>query len=366
MKLQQKVAIFFTGGTIGMRKQVDGSVKPALHLADLLQELPLDMLSQLYTASRLASGEVKDALEPSAISAQYLAEYLLPVEWADLPSPHMTPALMFALAKDVDAMLQQENIAGVVVAHGTDVMEETAFMLDLVVNSPKPVVVTGAMRSFGEAGYDGLRNLGAAIATCFAPLPKHLGTVVLMTDKLFAAREVTKVHSMGVDAFDAPASGPIGTSVAGGIQLYRTPMPHSGFFPSVIEPAVDLITLAPGMDGRFLACSRAHGAKGIVVEGFGAGNVPPSVIDEIELTVQANIPVVLTSRCIEGGVWPVYGYSGGANQLQDMGVILGGNLRGQKARILLMVALGLAEEAEVNSAAERLAIIRSVFAQFPH
>lgn len=347
----RQIALFFTGGTIAMRHTANGTVHPALHAADLLADLPGPL--------------------PGDIA-------LLPVDWANLPSPHMTPELMFRLAKDVGTMLERPDIVGAIVAHGTDVMEETAFMLDLVLTSQKPVLITGAMRSHDEAGYDGLRNLASAVRACLLPLPPGLGTVLLMTDKLFAAREVTKVHSMGIDAFDAPGSGPLGTCVAGGVQLLRMPVPHVPLAAARLEPRVDLIALAPGMDGRLIRYVRESGCRGLVVEGFGAGNVPPGALDAIRECLEEKLPVVLTSRCIEGGVWPVYGYKGGANDLNDMGVILGGNLRAQKARILLMLALGGAagEEAEEHkrgahptggkdAAAERLEAARRVFAAFP-
>ena len=332
----KKITVFFTGGTIAMRQGEDGAVRPALGLGELLAGLPAAVL-------------------PDSVS-------LLPVEWANLPSSHMTPELMFRLAQDVRAMLAREDIAGAIVLHGTDVMEETAFMLDLLVEPVKPVVITGSMRSYGEAGYDGLRNLASAIRACLLPLPSGLGVVLLMTDKLFAAREVTKVHSMGIDAFGSPAAGPLGSCVADGVQLFRMPVPHAPLGTGALEPRVEMLALAPGADGRLIAFCRDGGAKGLVLEGLGAGNVPPGALEELRKTVIAGLPVVLTSRCIEGGVWPVYGYSGGANSLRDMGVILGGNLRAQKARILLMVALGLA----VDTGEEPCEVARRVFDRFPN
>ena len=330
----KSVAIFFTGGTIAMRQGEDGAVRPALSLGELLAELP--------------------ALPEQA--------RLLPVEWATLPSSHMTPELMFRLAGDVRAMLARDDIAGAVILHGTDVMEETAFMLDLLLDSAKPVVITGSMRAYGEPGYDGLRNLASAIRACLSPLPAGLGVALLMTDKLFAAREVTKVHSMGIDAFGSPAAGPLGSCVAGGIQIFRMPVPHAPLGANALEARVELLSLVPGADGRLIAFCRENGVKGLVVEGLGAGNVPPGALEELGKTVNAGLPVVLTSRCIEGGVWPVYGYSGGANTLRDMGVILGGNLRAQKARILLMVALGMAADAGEPPCE----IARKVFDNFPN
>ena len=328
-----KVAIFFTGGTIVM--QSDGAgLRPGVKPAELLTEL----------------------FQGDAPPAE-----ILPVEWADLPSPHMTPELMFRLAGDVRRMLERQDVLGVVVTHGTDVMEETAFMLDLLVPTDKPVVVTGSMRSHDEAGYDGLRNLASAVRACLLPLPAGSGVVVLMSDKLFAAREVTKIHSMGVDAFGSPGAGPLGTCVAGGVQLFRLPLHHKPLPAERIETRVDLVALAPGMDGSLTAFAASR-SKGLVIEGFGAGNVPPGALTEIERAVAAGLPVVVTSRCIEGGVWPVYGYSGGAFRLRDMGVILGGSLRAQKARILLMAALGLCDEC---SGPEALRTVREVFDNFP-
>lgn len=336
------IALFFTGGTIAMKHSGDGTVRPALRAADIVAEL--------------AAGAAPLVVLPDDVA-------LLPVDWADLPSPHMTPELMFRLALDVREALARPDVIGAVVTHGTDVMEETAFMLDLVTDSAKPVLVTGAMRSADEAGYDGLRNLAASLRCCLLPLPAGLGAVIAMTDKLFAAREAVKIHSMGVDAFDAPGAGPLGTLVAGGVQLFRMPVPHAPLRARRLEPRVGLVSLAPGMDGALIRCCREKGDRGLVVEGFGAGNVPPGALDELRLCVEAGLPVVLTSRCIEGGVWPVYGYRGGANDLRDMGVILGGNLRAQKARILLMLALGMAGEGRYSAPVEAA---RRVFEEFPN
>lgn len=338
----RKIVIFFTGGTIAMLHADDGTVRPALHAADIVRALA-------------AAGERGPLLRlPEDVILQS-------VDWADLPSPHMTPDLMFLLAKDVRRALDEPDVVGAVVTHGTDVMEETAFMLDMLLDGAKPVLVTGAMRSADEAGYDGLRNLAACLRCCLLPLPCGLGTVIAMTDKLFAAREATKIHSMGVDAFDAPGAGPLGTCVAGGVQLFRKPLARAPLEVERLEPRVGLVAMAPGMDGALIRCCREKGDRGLVVEGFGAGNVPPGAIEELRLCIEAGLPVVLTSRCIEGGVWPVYGYRGGADDLRDMGAILGGGLRAQKARILLMLALGMAGAGRKGGLVEN---VRRIFEDF--
>jgi L-asparaginase len=318
------VAVFFTGGTLGMRgRPGEGDVAPAGAFDQLMA-----------------------ALAPSIPGVS-----LTPVAWADVPSSNMTPERMFALGRDVEAMLAEDDVCGAVVAHGTDVMEETAYMLDLTVDSDKPVVVTGSMRSLDELGYDGLRNLYCAVLACLE-CPPGAGVVVLMSDRLYAASEVAKTHSMAIDAFDAPGLGPLGSVAGEVLHLSRWPARQKVLKTSAIEPNVDLISLCPGMDGRFIACARENGAAGLVVEGFGAGNVPPAVADALEPLLAEGLPVVLTSRCIQGGVWPIYGYHGGAGEMARKGIILGGALPGNKARIKLMVALGLTRE---------LAAIRSLF-----
>lgn len=330
------VAVFFTGGTIAMR-QLPGQ-----------GTVPVKVHEELSARIALAIPALKLEIVP----------------WAELPSPHITPDHMLKLAHDVQAMCERPEIAGVVVCHGTDCMEESAFMLDIVLQTSKPVVFTGAMRSLDEEGYDGFRNLISAVRACLLPLMKDFGVTVFMADRLYAAREVTKMHSMSIDAFDSPGSGPLGVCVGGAIRLTRRPLRFSPLPVKQLERNVELISLAPGMDGKFIACARAHGAKALVIEGLGAGNVPVSAVDQVLLAVEAGLPVVLTSRCVEGGVWSVYGYTGGAANMHKHGVILGGGLSAQKARILLMAALGSKDapaSSDQPSSALTLDAIRGIF-----
>ncbi|SHN55075.1 asparaginase [Desulfovibrio litoralis] len=307
----KRVAVFFTGGTIAMRSLPDQGVVPV----DLVNELSQSIHKNIPNLQ------------------------LELVHWGDLPSPHISPEHMLELSSEVAEIAKRDDICGVVVSHGTDCMEETAFLLDVTLKLDKPVVVTGAMRSFDEEGYDGFRNLIMAIKACLLPLPKECGVAVLMADKLYSAREVTKVHSMSINSFDSPGTGAIGVCVGDCIALTRIPVASPTLEVEKIKAKVELIALAPGMDGKFIACARESGADGIVIEALGAGNIPISALSEVEKTLKANVPIVLTSRCIEGGVWPVYGYRGGAATMEKQGIILGGSLSAQKARILLMLAL---------------------------
>lgn len=313
---QNEIAIFFTGGTIGMSADPKtGGVAPGGHFQKILGEL----------------------------ETRHPGLALRPIPWSDKPSGHMTPEDMFALAKDVDAALGLENTLGAVVLHGTDTLVETAFMLDLACGSNKPVVCTGAMRYYSETGYDGLRNLLNSLRTVLLPLPREMGVVLLMTDRLFAARDVVKVNSLNIDAFESREAGIVGF-VAGEEVILTHPCGFSARSPLPLrrlETAVPLLTCYTGMDGAGIDSALSSGAKGIVLEGFGAGNIPPGVIDAVRNCIRASVPVVIASRCAEGGVWPIYSYPGGAAYLKDMGAILCGRLGGPKARLLLMAALTL-------------------------
>ncbi|MGE4194148.1 MAG: asparaginase [Pseudodesulfovibrio sp.] len=322
MTKSPEIVIFFTGGTIGM-SPVEGKegVAPGGNFEGLLNQL----------------------------APQESEVVLRPVLWSDKPSPHMTPADMFRLARDVEEALMEESVLGAVVLHGTDTLVETAYMCDLVVHSDKPVILTGSMRYYSEAGYDGIRNLANTVRACLLPLPPGIGACILMTDRIFAAREAVKVNSLNVDAFESREAGVVGYVAGESVLLARrhsTPNPRRKISPPAIEPNVPLLTAYTGIDRSLVDHARSRGAKGIVIEGFGAGNVPPSMVEGIEACLEAGLPVVLATRCIEGGVWPIYGYPGGGADLYAKGVILSGRLGGPKARIRLMCALGLTSDPE--------------------
>jgi L-asparaginase len=312
------ILIFFTGGTICMRPR-DGShdVVPSGDFQHFFGEL-----------------------------SPHIHEVILkPVVWADLPSPHMTPERMFCLAKDVDHALEDPDTLGAVIIHGTDVLVESAFMADLVLSTTKPVIYTGSMRYFSESGYDGIRNLLNSIKACLLPIPPQAGVLLLMTDRLFAAREVIKINALNIDAFDAPESGPIGYIAGEDVVLKRCQIGNVEFSrpiiqTDVIEPNVSLIACYTGMDGSLIEFLRQNNIAGLVIDGFGAGNVPPGIVPELGKLVDNGIPIVLTTQCPQGGVWPIYAYPGGGADLQKKGVILGGRLSGAKARIQLIAALG--------------------------
>lgn len=330
-----KIILFFTGGTISM-KPLTGrrGVGPSREVERFLSEL----------GPHLPNVELEA------------------VHWSNLPSPHMTPQRMFQLAVDIDAALADPAVLGAVVLHGTDVLVESAFMADLIVRSAKPVIYTGSMRFYSESGYDGIRNLLNAVKACLLPVPGDSGVVLLMTDRLFAAREVIKINALNIDAFEAPESGPLGYVAGDTVLLTRCSTGCAGrrrqqqvMRPAAIEPHVALIQCYTGMSAALMDHLQQQKTAGLVIEGFGAGNVPPQIVAPLERMLADDVPVVLTTQCPQGGVWPIYGYAGGGADLEKRGVILGGRLSGAKARILLMVALG---------ETHRLEAIRVVFKSY--
>lgn len=320
MPKQTEIVVFFTGGTIGMSpSEGTPGVSPGGNFEKLLNQF----------------------------KPQDCEVTLRPRLWSDKPSPHMTPEDMFQLARDVEQVLEEDHVAGAIVLHGTDTLAETAYMCDLVVESDKPVILTGSMRYYSESGYDGIRNLTNAVRACLLPLPSGVGACVMMTDRIFAAREAVKVNSLNVDAFESREAGIIGYVAGESVILARprsTPTPRHKISPETLENDVMLLTSYTGMDRTLIDHAKSIGTKGIVIEGFGAGNVPPEAVDGLLECLESGIPVVLATRCIEGGVWPIYGYPGGGADLEEKGIITCGRLGGPKARIRLMCALGMTSD----------------------
>ncbi|MFA9398762.1 MAG: asparaginase, partial [Clostridiaceae bacterium] len=246
----------------------------------------------------------------------------------------------------VRELIEKDDIDGVVVTHGTDSLEETAYLLHLTIKSSKPVIITGSMRSASELGYDGPANLSASICTAISDKSKDRGVLVCLNDELNCASEVTKSNSMSLSAFSSPNFGPIGIVDNNEAIFYRNSLNHDYIETDKIESDVDLIKCCAGMDSRIINHSIDDGVKGFVIEAMGRGNVPPEMVSGIERAVKLNLPVVLVSRCFQGRVLDTYGYHGGGKELKNMGVIFGDNLPGQKARIKLMLALKVFDNTE--------------------
>lgn len=283
-----------------------------------------------------------------AVSGEELVEMLdwpeaPPLELDDLmsvPSFDMHGATALTLAERVGEHVARDDVAGVVVAHGTDTMEETVYLVDRLLSSEKPAVVTGAQRSADERDTDGPRNLRDAVRVAASPAARGRGALVVFAGEIHAAREVRKVHTSALRAFASPGYGPIGHVDGDEVVFRARPERRAPLRPPLgrIETRVDLLRLYAGSDDRFLRASLASGTRAIVLEGTGRGNANEVVLAAVRDAVQAGVAVVVCSRCAEGRVEPVYG-RGGGKDLAEAGALFAGDLSGPKARILLQLAL---------------------------
>jgi L-asparaginase len=261
-------------------------------------------------------------------------------EFSNVPGSHLTPAQTLELSRRIETMLQAPDLDGVVVTHGTDTLDETAYMLDLTVGSTKPVVVTGAARTATTASYDGTTNLVAAIRVAASPQAHEQGALVVFHDTIYAASEVQQVSSQTVDCFGAPGSGPLGRVEGERVWLRRQMTGRLVIPCHGLEDRVDLLRLGQGADDRLLRHAVEDRVAGVVLETYGSGRVPPWWLPKIREAVQQRTAVVVTSRSGVGTLGDQHGYVGAFHDLQRLGVMFAHNLDGLKARIKLMVALG--------------------------
>jgi L-asparaginase len=311
--MKPQLAVFFTGGTISMRfDPATGGAVPALSGEEIIAQVPgLDEIADFDV-----------------------------IDFGRWPGPHVTPSRMMDLARAAREKLTDESVAGAIVTHGTDTLEETAYLLDLVLNEEKPIVFLGAMRNSSELSWDGPGNLRSAVRVAADPQARGLGVIVAMNDQLIAAAEATKTHTESTDTFQSRDFGPLGIVDKDRVIVTRRPVRRDRVVTDRIEERVEVIKMVAGADGRFIDFAIGDGARGLVIEGLGRGNVTVAALPAIERAVNAGLPVVITSRCPRGRVLDTYAYEGAGRQLRKMGVILGGMLPSHKARIKLMLELG--------------------------
>jgi L-asparaginase len=261
-------------------------------------------------------------------------------EWGAFPGPHMTAERMWALRNRIAQHVVRPEVTGVVVTHGTDTLEESAYLVARSVSAEKPIVFTGAMRTVSDLGWDGPANLLEAVRVAAAPEMRGYGVLVVISGQIFTALDATKTNTHLLDAFESPGLGPIGVLDEGELIMHRELPPAPPIIePSVLATPVDIIFVAAGSDERLLDASRPI-ARAVVIAAMGRGNVPPAMVPAIERWIADEKPVVLTSRTQGGRVGHTYGYAGGGRRLEELGVIFGGSRRAQQARIDLMLALG--------------------------
>jgi L-asparaginase len=313
-----RIVVMTTGGTISMvQDQARGGAVPTLDGKGLLAGLQATL------------GEVEV------------------VEQSKLPSGHFSVDDIWAVRNRVLEQTSNPEVSGLVVVMGTDVLEEMAYLLDLTVETEAPIVVTGAMRTASMVGWDGGANILASVRVAADVKCRGLGALVVLNDQIHAARHVTKMHSQSVDTFQSPEWGALGRVGARTVviaqRVARDIVPCDR-----LERAVHLIKLSVGMDDDFLHYAIDRGARGVVLEVFGGGRVPPWWMPTIRRAVAGGLVVVATSRCPAGRMYDSYGFIGAYRDLADAGVLFAHGLNGPKARIRLMTAFNAAERLGVE------------------
>jgi len=307
-----RVVVLATGGTIASRfDPAIGALAPSATGADLVRAVP-----DLEKIARIDVEQI-----------------------ANIGSYDMTPEVWRQLSKRANALLARNDVSGVVVTHGTDTLEETAYFLDLTVTSSKPVVLVGAQRAASYFDSDGPRNLLNAVRVAISPEATDKGTLVVMNGQINAAREVTKTNTIEVETFKTLEFGALGVADLGAVRFYRAPLRRQTIALSDQQTLgrVEIVKQYAGADGRVISLLLEHTKlDGLVVEGFGLGHITSGTLDAIKEVRRRGIPVVLSTRVYTGRVVPLYARD---VETQQIGCILADNLSAQKARVLLMLAL---------------------------
>ncbi|HFQ1878015.1 TPA: asparaginase [Staphylococcus aureus] len=268
----------------------------------------------------------------------------------NVPSPHMTIQHVKQLKDIILEAVSNKYYDGFVITHGTDTLEETAFLLDLILGIEQPVVITGAMRSSNEIGSDGLYNYISAIRVASDEKARHKGVMVVFNDEIHTARNVTKTHTSNTNTFQSPNHGPLGVLTKDRVQFHHMPYRQQALENVNDKLNVPLVKAYMGMPGDIFSFYSREGIDGMVIEALGQGNIPPSALDGIQQLVSLNIPIVLVSRSFNGIVSPTYAYDGGGYQLAQQGFIFSNGLNGPKVRLKLLVALSNnLDKAEIKS-----------------
>jgi L-asparaginase len=254
-----------------------------------------------------------------------------------LPSPHITPFHMLQLAKEAEKNLPHYD--GVVITHGTDTLEETAYFLDLVLETEKPIILTGAMRSSNEIGSDALYNLISSLRVAVEKEAYNKGVLVVMNDEIHTAKNVTKTSTSNVATFQSPQYGPIGIVTKEAILFHHTVLTRYTYPVNTISKNVYLLKAYAGMDVSMIQAIDSSNPDGLVIEALGQGNLPREITDTLRKMTYRHIPIIIVSRCYQGIVQPTYSYEGGGSDLQKMGLILANGLNGPKARLKLLIVL---------------------------
>ncbi|MBF0787848.1 MULTISPECIES: asparaginase [unclassified Streptococcus] len=303
----KNILVLHTGGTISMQADSTGKVTTN-------QENPMNHVSVPL-----------DGIQVTALDI------------FNLPSPYMTPTHMLQLYHKMKE--EAAHYDGVVITHGTDTLEETAYFLDTMELPHIPVVLTGAMRSSNELGSDGVYNYLNALRVASHDKARDKGVLVVMNDEIHAAKYVTKTHTTNVGTFQTPTHGPLGLVMKHEILYFKNAEPRVRFDLDKISGFIPIIPAYAGMKTELLDMLDSTKLDGLIIEAFGAGNLPQEVARKLRSFLEAGIPIALVSRCFNGIAEPVYAYAGGGVKLSQDGIFFVKELNAPKARLKLLIAL---------------------------
>ena len=306
------IHLLFTGGTISMQRDAAAGGNVPAHSGEAL----------------VGYAEGLDEIAPYRIE-----------NWARLPACHLGPDRLWALRDRVCEIAESGEVTGIVVTHGTDTIEETAYILARTLPTDVPVAITGAMRTSSDAGWDGPRNLLDAARVAASPASAGRGAMVVFHGEIFAGETAVKTHTTDPAAFSAPHAAPIGRVEDGRVTYAASTAPRSpAVQPAGLSARVALVPLVVGDDGTMLDLARPE-HDGVVVVAFGSGNMPPGAVPAVRRWLEDGKPVVLASRCPLGQVTPVYAFDGGGARTVAMGAIPAGPRTPSQARMELVLAL---------------------------
>lgn len=302
-----------TGGTIASK------IDPKTGLA-----LPTVTGEELFAKTGVSLGNIAVTIE----------------QFSQVPSPHMSTDEWVRLSNIVSELLAREDVNSVVISHGTGTLEETAWFLDLTVDSPKPVVMVGAQRNQSEADTDGIRNLVDGIKVSLSEGAWGQGVLVVLNQRVHCARDVSKQHTFNVETFNSGEWGCVGRITPDQV-IFRRRALHRMHVPLTTQalPLVDIVAMYVGASANAIHGAIVGGAKGIVIQAVGSGHVNPDVFEGVLEAIKKGIKVVVATRVPQGGARACYGFDGSSARLQQAGAVLAGELSAWKARILLMLLL---------------------------
>ena len=312
-----KIVIYTTGGTIQCAKdEMSGKVSPALTGTQTLEQL-------------------------SPLKQHFSMEI---IEIFNMPGSDLTLENGLELARSLRLTQQREDIDGIVVLQGTDTMDEIPFFINVTVPCRIPVVFTGSMKSSHDFYSDALGNVfGAATVAC-DPRSAGRGVLVYFNETIFSADDVNKYHSCRIDAFRSPL-GPLGTIVEDRVRYYRSNTQKAVYSVEDVHYRVPILKCYTGIEPDLFTFLIESGIDGIVIEGYGTGNIPWYLSDPVKHAVEKGIYVIVTTRCVDGESYACYDYVGGGAQMERFGVLLSGELNAIKSRILLIAMLSAGKSA---------------------